>query len=109
MLSEQDPGLAKPRFEAPSGPPVGGVVKSFNPEKGSGFVELSDGSGDAFLHGSALAQSGLNAAQRTCTFSRVCTYVCPQGREGGNFSGTLPNALVFPVRQSATAPFARAP
>src|SRR5216683_4985267 len=31
--------------------------------KGFGFVELSDGSGDAFLHGSVLAQSGINAVQ----------------------------------------------
>ena len=58
----------RPRFnrapvEAPSGPPVSGVVKWFSPEKGFGFVELSDGSGDAFLHGSVLAQSGINAVQ----------------------------------------------
>ena len=50
-------------FEDPSGPPVHGVVKWFNPDKGFGFVELSDGSGDAFLHGSVLAQSGINAVQ----------------------------------------------
>jgi CspA family cold shock protein len=50
-------------FEAPSGPPVHGLVKWFNPEKGFGFVELSDGSGDAFLHGSVLAQSGINVVQ----------------------------------------------
>ena len=50
-------------FEDPSGPPVQGVVKWFNPDKGFGFVELSDGSGDAFLHGSVLAQSGINALQ----------------------------------------------
>jgi CspA family cold shock protein len=49
--------------EAPSGPPVSGVVKWFSPEKGFGFVELSDGSGDAFLHGTVLAQSGVNAVQ----------------------------------------------
>jgi len=53
----------RPRFnrapmEAPSGPPVSGVVKWFSPEKGFGFVELSDGSGDAFLHGSVLTQGG---------------------------------------------------
>jgi len=57
------PRFSQPRFEAPSGPPVSGVVKWFNPEKGFGFVELSDGSGDAFLHGSVLAQSGINAVQ----------------------------------------------
>jgi CspA family cold shock protein len=38
-------------------------VKWFNPEKGFGFVELSDGSGDGFLHGSVLSQSGINAVQ----------------------------------------------
>lgn len=49
--------------EATSGPPVSGVVKWFNPEKGFGFVELSDGSGDAFLHGSVLTQGGIAAIQ----------------------------------------------
>jgi cold shock CspA family protein len=57
------PRFSQPRFEAPSGPPVHGIVKWFNPEKGFGFVELSDGSGDAFLHGSVLAQSGINTVQ----------------------------------------------
>jgi CspA family cold shock protein len=57
------PRFSQPRFEAPSGPPVSGVVKWFSPEKGFGFVELSDGSGDAFLHGSVLAQSGISAVQ----------------------------------------------
>jgi CspA family cold shock protein len=57
------PQFSQPRFEAPSGPPVSGVVKWFSPDKGFGFVELSDGSGDAFLHGSLLAQSGINAVQ----------------------------------------------
>jgi len=57
------PRFSQPRFEAPSGPPFSGVVKSFSPEKGFGFVQLSDGSGDAFLHGSLLAQSGTGAVQ----------------------------------------------
>jgi CspA family cold shock protein len=57
------PRFSQPRFEAPSGPPVSGVVKWFSPEKGFGFVALSDGSGDAFLHGSVLAQSGIGAVQ----------------------------------------------
>jgi cold shock protein len=58
----------RPRFnraplETPSGPPISGVVKWFSPEKGFGFVELSDGSGDAFLHGSVLTQGGIAAVQ----------------------------------------------
>ncbi len=52
-----------PRFEAPSGPPVRAVVKWFKPERGFGFVELMDGSGDAFLHASVLERSGIPAVQ----------------------------------------------
>ena len=57
------PRFSEIRFEAPSGPPVRGIVKWFNPEKGFGFVELSDGSGDAFLHENVLAQTGIGGVQ----------------------------------------------
>ncbi len=40
------------------GPEVDAVVKWFNPEKGFGFVELGDGSGDAFLHIRAVQAAG---------------------------------------------------
>jgi cold shock protein len=46
------------RFEAPSGPPIQAVVKWYNPDKGFGFVQLADGSGDAFLHVSVVERSG---------------------------------------------------
>ncbi len=36
-----------------------GTVKWFNPTKGYGFIEPSDGSKDAFVHISALQQAGL--------------------------------------------------
>jgi len=39
-----------PRMPVSSGPPQDAKVKWFNGEKGFGFVELGDGSGDAFLH-----------------------------------------------------------
>ena len=39
------------------------VVKWFKPERGFGFVELSDGSGDAFLHASVLERNGITAVQ----------------------------------------------
>lgn len=55
------PRFPTPRFEAPSGPPIRAVVKWFKPERGFGFVELSDGSGDAFLHASVLERSGIAA------------------------------------------------
>ncbi len=43
---------------APAGPVMDATVKWFNPEKGFGFVELGDGSGDAFLHIAALQAAG---------------------------------------------------
>ena len=56
---------ARPSFgSAPSepvraqGPAVDATVKWFNPEKGFGFAELADGSGDAFLHIAALQAAG---------------------------------------------------
>jgi CspA family cold shock protein len=42
----------------PSGPVVDATVKWFNPEKGFGFAELSDGTGDVFLHIGVLQSSG---------------------------------------------------
>ncbi|WP_046868623.1 cold-shock protein, partial [Microvirga massiliensis] len=41
-----------------SGPETEARVKWFNPEKGFGFVELTDGSGEAFLHVSAVERTG---------------------------------------------------
>lgn len=43
---------------SPAGPPVDAVVKWFNAEKGFGFAELGDGSGDAFLHIAVLEAAG---------------------------------------------------
>jgi CspA family cold shock protein len=41
-----------------TGPEQEATVKWFNPEKGFGFAELSDGSGDAFLHIRAVEAAG---------------------------------------------------
>ena len=43
---------------APSGPAIDAIVKWFAPDKGFGFVELADGSGDAFLHIAVLQAAG---------------------------------------------------
>ena len=43
---------------APSGPPIQAIVKWYSPDKGFGFVQLADGSGDAFLHVSVVERSG---------------------------------------------------
>jgi cold shock protein len=50
-------------IEEPSVPPVRGRVKWFSPIKGYGFVALSDGSGDVFLHASAVAGIGITSLQ----------------------------------------------
>ena len=51
------------QIEEPGGeefPVVRGTVKWFNAEKGFGFMVPEDGSGDVFLHLSALRDAGLN-------------------------------------------------
>ena len=55
--------VAGPEPEEPSEMPVRGQVKWFNPAKRFGFVELSDGSGDAFLHVSVLSRLGISTVQ----------------------------------------------
>ena len=44
-----------------TGPELSATVKWFKSDKGFGFVELSDGSGDAFLHIGALQSAGHEA------------------------------------------------
>jgi len=48
---------------APSGPMVEGKVKFFNDQKGFGFVMPDNGSGDIYLHASALRRSGIQAVE----------------------------------------------
>jgi len=54
------PQLEKPQLTEPTVLPISGKVKWYNPDKRYGFVELSDGSGDAFLHVSALTGVGIS-------------------------------------------------
>jgi len=48
------------RVDNYAGPPRDAVVKWFNPEKGFGFVELADGSADAFLHVNTIQAAGVD-------------------------------------------------
>lgn len=61
------------------------VVKWFNSEKGFGFVELADGSGDAFLHVNAIQAAGVD------TISPGTTLVVRigQGAKGAQVSSVL--------------------
>ena len=67
------------------GPEHDATVKWFNPEKGFGFVALSDGSGDAFLHANTLNQAGHNAVSPGATM-RVRI---GQGQKGRQVSEVL--------------------
>ncbi|OJU11852.1 MAG: hypothetical protein BGN85_14440 [Alphaproteobacteria bacterium 64-11] len=51
------------RDSGPSGPMVEGKVKFFNDQKGFGFVMPDSGSGDIYLHASALRRSGIQAVE----------------------------------------------
>jgi CspA family cold shock protein len=51
------------RDSAPAGPMVEGKVKFFNDQKGFGFVMPDSGSGDIYLHASALRRSGISAVE----------------------------------------------
>ena len=56
------PGFAPAGFAASSSTPeLRATVKWYNPEKGFGFIELADGSGDVFLHANALQAAGRQA------------------------------------------------
>jgi len=65
--SKVPPQLAEPQPGEPPAPTVWGKVKWYNALKRYGFVELSDGSGDAFLHASALAGISVDALQSGVT------------------------------------------
>jgi CspA family cold shock protein len=60
---QQSSRYARRESEVPTGPAIDGVVKWFNAEKGFGFVELTDGSGDVFLHAAVLESAGHNIVE----------------------------------------------
>ena len=70
-----------PQFETPSGPSVRATVKWYNPEKGFGFVQLADGSGDAFLHARVAERSGHASVPPGATLE-VRTSPGPKGPQG---------------------------
>ncbi len=55
-----------------------GTVKWFNPTKGYGFIEPSDGSKDAFVHISAVERAGLSGLRE----GQKVEYELVDGRNG---------------------------
>ena len=58
------------QWEPDENEPIYSVVTWFNPKRRFGFVELSDGSGDAFLHRNVLVRAGIEAVE-PCTTLKV--------------------------------------
>lgn len=91
MMSDRG-GYRRPRTDdapsfraAPTGPEQQATVKWFNPEKGFGFVELSDGSGDVFLHARPLEAAGHGAVDPGTTL----TVRVGQGQKGRQVTEVL--------------------
>ncbi len=55
-----------------------GTVKWFNPTKGFGFIEPSDGSKDAFVHISAVERAGLSSLNE----GQKVSYEIERGQNG---------------------------
>jgi cold shock protein len=65
---EQRPMRQQTSYGSPaSGPDTEARVKWFNPEKGFGFVEMTDGSGEAFLHVRQVEAAGHSALESGTT------------------------------------------
>ncbi|MFG1463382.1 cold-shock protein [Xanthobacter sp. DSM 24535] len=84
-------------------------MKWFNPEKGFGFVELADGSGDVFLHARALEAAGQESVPPGSKLSvRV-----GQGQKGRQVTEVLEvdtsTAEAAPPRRERTGGFGAAP
>lgn len=74
-----DPVIPPPSYGQPRRPPMAGpsaaasgpeavaVVKWFNTEKGFGFVEMTEGGNDVFLHASVLTRIGVNSVSPGAT------------------------------------------
>jgi CspA family cold shock protein len=93
----------RPSAPAPmaGGPETKAVVKWFNPEKGFGFVELSEGAGDVFLHASVLARMGVTSVNPGATL-KVRT---GQGQKGPQVT----EVLEVDESTASAAPAPRAP
>ena len=62
-----------------------GTVKWFNPTKGYGFIQPSDGSNDAFVHISAVERSGMTGLSD----NQKVSYELQEGRDGRSMAADL--------------------
>jgi len=96
------PQYARRESVAPGGPAIDGVVKWFNATKGFGFVELTDGSGDVFLHAAALEAAGHTTVDQGAKLS-VQVAVGQKGRQVTSVLGVEASAAVAPSGPSQSS------
>lgn len=65
-----------------------GTVKFFNSDKGYGFIQPDDGSGDSFVHISAVQAAGMD----TLNNNQRLTYEVEMGRNGKESAVNLTSA-----------------
>ena len=104
-----------------SAPEAKATVKWYNPEKGFGFVEMADGSGDVFLHANSLQNAGFQAVtpgavlqirvgqgQKGRQVDQVISVTegdAPPPRSAGGFGGGFDRPRApRPARQQASGP-----
>ncbi|MBV9511032.1 MAG: cold-shock protein [Caulobacteraceae bacterium] len=76
------PAVERRHAPSPSGASGQGVVKWFNATKGFGFIQPDDGSGDIFVHISAVERAGL----RGLSDGQPIAYDLEQDRRSGKTS-----------------------
>ncbi|WP_114228270.1 MULTISPECIES: cold-shock protein [Sphingomonas] len=64
---------------------INGTVKFFNADKGYGFIQPDDNSGDAFVHITAVEAAGM----RTLDREQRVQYELQSGRDGRNSAVNL--------------------
>ena len=65
-----------------------GTVKFFNEDKGYGFIQPDDGSGDSFVHISAVQAAGMTTLDK----EQRLNYEVEQGRNGKESAVNLSSA-----------------
>lgn len=94
---------ARSESAAPTGPSIDGVVKWFNPDKGFGFVELTDGSGDVFLHAAVLEAAGHSSVEPGTKLS-VQVAVGQKGRQVTSVLGVDASTAAAPRMNTRPSP-----
>jgi CspA family cold shock protein len=90
------------------GPEVAATVKWFNGQKGFGFVELADGTGDAFLHVAVLQAAGRQSVLPGAKM-RIATAQGPKGRQVARVIDVDESTAAEPPRRPREGAVARSP